>query len=519
MQECPLGPKVPCMIKLRDTVGVAVFLLLVLVLWWALSALPGPHRVQVTEDAPGSYDLSVADFQNSVYGVASGWDSWPDQLYSPEELAEAEDPVSHESLDFSQVHYATHRLQIDLVPGRTYGLSFWSPGYSMALYIDGVEMARAGTPGVSREETEPLVSKRVTYFTPQNETVEIVVQTANFVHQEGSRAPTLTIGSAEGIATYERNSDLRMGVVFGCLMTAFLYHLAVFLLNRKQVSSLVFALLCLLLALASGDFLARLFPDYSWQFSIRMEYLTYLLAAAALTLLVRLLFPRVRYRGGFLLYLALCGIYGGVVIFTDSVFFTGLRTGFQAISTVMILYGIFFIALTLREKKLKNVLAFIGVLFLSLFVVADILLRYDVVAVGFLAGETFNAAGGMVMFVFCYALVLSLEQAEVNARLEESRMALVAAEERYEDLEKKHALEHRPFANIADFGLTRREAEVTLLLLDGKTRDEIAELLCISMGTVNSHCSNIYRKTRCRNVVDLVRRLRPDADEMSQAAG
>lgn len=507
------------MIKLRDTVGIAAFLILVLLLWWALSVLPGPHRIQLAEDAQGSYDLSDVGFQDFVYSTASAWDSWPEKLYAPEQLAGAEDPVSQESLDYTKVQYATNRLQLNLVPGRTYGLSFWSSGYSMALYVDGAEVARAGTPGVTREETEPLVSKRVIYFTPQSEAVEIVAQTANFVHQEGSRAPTLTIGSADGIAAYERNSDLRMGVVFGCLMTAFLYHLAVFLLNRKQVSSLVFALLCLLLAFASGDFLARLFSDYSWQVSIRMEYLTYLLAAAALTLLVRLIFPHVRYRGVFLLYLALCGIYGGVVIFTDSVFFTGLRTGFQVLSAGMILYGIFSIALTLREKKLKNTLAFVGVLFLSLFIVADILLRYDVSAVSFLAAETFNAAGGMVMFVFCYALVLSMEQAEVNARLEESRVALIAAEERYEDLEKKNALERRPFANIADFGLTRRETEVTLLLLDGKTRDEIADLLCISMGTVNSHCSNIYRKTRCRNVVDLVCRLRPDADKMPQAAG
>ncbi len=518
MQECQLGLKVPCMIKLRDTVGVAVFLLLVLVLWWALSALPGPHRVQMTEEAQGSFDLSDMDFQNSVYGISSGWDSWPDQLYSPEDLARAEDPVSHESLDFSRVNYATHRLQLNLVPGRTYGLSFWSSGYSMALYIDGVEMARAGHPGTTREETEPLVNKFVTYFTPSSETVEIVVQTANFVHQEGSRPPALTIGGAESIADYERNSDLRMGIVFGCLMTAFLYHIAVFLLNRKQVTSLVFAVLCLLLALASGDFLARLFPDYSWQFSIRMEYLTYLLAAAALTLLVRLLFPPVRHKGGFLLYLVLCGLYGMVVIFTDSVFFTGLRTGFQALSAAMILYGIFHIALTLKEKKLKNALAFLGILILSLFIIADILLRYDVSAVSFLAGETFNAAGGMVMFVFCYAFVLSLEQAEINARLEESRLALVAAEVRYEELEKKQAQSRQPFAKVSDFGLTRRETEVVLLLLDGKTRDEVAELLCISMGTVNSHCSNIYRKTQCKNVVDLVRRLRPDADEMPQAA-
>lgn len=41
----------------------------------------------------------------------------------------------------------------------------------------------------------------------------------------------------------------------------------------------------------------------------------------------------------------------------------------------------------------------------------------------------------------------------------------------------------------------------------------IAALLCISTGTVNSHCSNIYRKTACGSVTDLVRRLQLSGPE------
>lgn len=52
----------------------------------------------------------------------------------------------------------------------------------------------------------------------------------------------------------------------------------------------------------------------------------------------------------------------------------------------------------------------------------------------------------------------------------------------------------QPAARLDDFGLTKRETEVALLLLDGKNREDIAGLLNISMGTVNTHCSNLYRK-------------------------
>ena len=500
--------------KPRDMIYIAVFLILVLLLWAGLSLLPGPQQIQLDEDVQGGYDLVESDFEDTIYTIAPVWDSWPEKLYTPEELDTAEAPVPHESVDYTQTEYATHRLHLKLAPGVTYGLSYYSSDYSMRLYIDGVEMASAGTPGSTREETEPLVRKLVTYFTPQSETVTLVVQSANFVHFEGGWAPMLTVGTADSIAQYERITDLKTGLVFGCLMTACLYYLAIFLLNRRQVSSLVFSILCLLLALVSGDFLAQLFSAYSWQLSIRLEYSIYVLAAATLAGLVRFLFPSALNKWVFRIYLLLCSLYIGIILFTNSVFFTTQRMGFQVLSIAMIVYGIICLALILREKKLKNALAFLGILLFALFIIADILLRYTVQAINFLAGKTFNAAGGMVLFVFCYAVVLSIEQAEINARLEESRIALAAAEERYHELVQKQTNGHSS-AKIIDFGLTKRETEVTFLLLDGKTREEIARLLSISMGTVNSHCSNIYRKTECGNVADLVRALQPGKIEKS----
>ncbi len=498
------------MIKTKDILYIVLFLVLVLFLWMGLSQLPGPDEVQLPDTVQGGYDLTRNDFKDTLYITAPVWDSWPEKLYAPEDLADAEAPVPHESMDYTRTQYATHRLYLQLVPGVTYGLSYYTSDYSMRLYIDGVEAASAGTPGTSREETEPLVHKLVTYFTPQSNTVELVVQTANFVHEKGGQAPKITLGNAQSIAWYERNADLKTGVVFGCLMTACLYYLAIFLLNRKQVSSLVFSILCLLLALASGDYLVRLFPVYSWQVSIRMEYLLYVVAAAALTLLVRIVFPHALHRWIFRFYLILCGVFAALVLLTDSVFFTGLRTGFQAVSIAMIVYGITCLALTLKEKKLKNILAFLGIVLFSVFIVADILLRYDVQAVGFFAGKTFNAAGGMVLFVFCYAMVLSIEQTEINARLGDARAALAAAETRYQTLADKRTNGKAAPARLSDFGLTKRETEVALLLLDGKSREEIAKLLCISMGTVNTHCSNIYRKAEVSNVGDLVRQFTPE---------
>lgn len=51
---------------------------------------------------------------------------------------------------------------------------------------------------------------------------------------------------------------------------------------------------------------------------------------------------------------------------------------------------------------------------------------------------------------------------------------------------------------------TKREAEVLKLIVNGLTSFEIADLLCISMYTVNSHRKNILRKSGCGTPNELV---------------
>jgi DNA-binding NarL/FixJ family response regulator len=53
--------------------------------------------------------------------------------------------------------------------------------------------------------------------------------------------------------------------------------------------------------------------------------------------------------------------------------------------------------------------------------------------------------------------------------------------------------------------LSQREAEVLRLVLQGKSSQEIAGLLFISVNTVNTHRRNILKKTGASSIFDLVR--------------
>jgi NarL family two-component system response regulator LiaR len=54
------------------------------------------------------------------------------------------------------------------------------------------------------------------------------------------------------------------------------------------------------------------------------------------------------------------------------------------------------------------------------------------------------------------------------------------------------------------FDLTRREKEVLELLVDGKSNNEIAILLSISLATVRFHLTNIYTKFGAKNRIEAV---------------
>ena len=54
-------------------------------------------------------------------------------------------------------------------------------------------------------------------------------------------------------------------------------------------------------------------------------------------------------------------------------------------------------------------------------------------------------------------------------------------------------------------GLSARELEIVRQIADGKSSKEIAVQLGVSLKTVESHRTNLFRKLHFRSVVDLVR--------------
>ena len=83
-----------------------------------------------------------------------------------------------------------------------------------------------------------------------------------------------------------------------------------------------------------------------------------------------------------------------------------------------------------------------------------------------------------------------------------------------ENAENAHELKLQDaYEVIADgFGLTPREKEVMVLIAEGNSMKKVGELLFISLGTVQSHAKNIYRKLDIHSRQDLLDLIKEHTD-------
>lgn len=229
------------------------------------------------------------------------------------------------------------------------------------------------------------------------------------------------------------------------------------------------------MAALSVECFATVLLDYNWHVLFRAEYLCSIFDGILFMLLADTLFPGAIHKWVFRGYLALCGAYPVMVLVTKPMFFTRALALFQIASIVAIAYLLLQLAMTLQLRRQKNVLAVLGLGLFGLFSVYDMLHRN-----GLLDG--INAQGWFII---------------------DATAALAEAEARYHKLLQYTQSDTPASDKLACLGLTKREAEVALLLFDARSRNEIAVLLYISLGTVNYHCSNLYRKAGVKSVNEL----------------
>lgn len=274
------------------------------------------------------------------------------------------------------IGYATIRFWIKLPKGKLFGLKLQEFDCSYKLWIDGKPRIDCGKVGTTKESTIPSWKRNTQYFYSTNSTTEVVIQIANFHHWKGGPEDTMMLGCASDIM---KNKEAALGFNFftlGVFLIMGIAHLVVFVYLKKDLSSLVFSLFCLVIMIrliTTGEKIIYYFsPDLEWGILVQLEYLSYILAPSIFLFFIYLIYRQ-------LIPKLICKICWGVAIFLSvavlvlpSTLYTYIPLFHQVVIFIMGLYVQVVLSVALYRKYAYSIELFFSYTFFFIVTINDI---------------------------------------------------------------------------------------------------------------------------------------------------
>lgn len=174
--------------------------------------------------------------------------------------------------------FATYRLRVLLPPGFRNSLAFDMPVFdsSYEIYVDGNKMGRNGIPGVTENETEPYYEKQLFRYSPDSDTIEIVINVSNFHHRRGGFWMPMKIGTFNEIQqsfAFGWAIDWSSGSFLLAFSLLFLFFFFIFTRDRQTAFFSIAVTGLALRPLFTSNFLIHNIMSLSWDWIVRWEYL------------------------------------------------------------------------------------------------------------------------------------------------------------------------------------------------------------------------------------------------------
>jgi len=376
----------------------------------------------------GVIDLSHWDFKNDGKIDLNGeWGFYWQQLHEPlsTELGSKEayfkvpgkwNGYEYDGKKLTGQGFATFQLKVKVPStGEILALKVMDMGTSYRLWVDGELLLTNGTVGKNKNAAQPLYLPQTASFLPKSDTVHIILQVANFSHRKGGVWKPIELGWGSQI-NQERERNLSFELfLFGSLLIMGVYHFGLFILRRKDKSSLYFGIVCLLTALRvilTGErFLISLYPDFNWEITQKLEYLTFYLGVPLFPLFLRTLFPEFNQK-------IVNSVFSVGVVFSLFTLVTPMSISsygmvyYQVVAAAYCLYALYALIRAAINKQNSVVWVFIGVVVLVLTVFHDLLIVNEIIH------SIALVPFGLFFFIFIQSIMLSLRFSKAFSTME-----------------------------------------------------------------------------------------------------
>ncbi|MCG8615574.1 MAG: ATP-binding protein [Desulfobacterales bacterium] len=309
--------------------------------------------------------------------------------------------------------FATYRLIVELPPavddiGIDLGLKFLDMATSFRVFVNGIEIAAAGEPGLTIGQTTPAYTPRVSplphaLLTPKT---ELLIHVSNFHHWQGGMWEKITLGSIDDLTRRREHKLFMNALLFGSILIMGLYHLILYRLRPQDKSTLYFGLFCLMVAvrpLTHGErpLMALLPETIPFTQFLQLNYISFYFCVPLFAYYTRTLFPEQVSRT-VIRCIALAGILAAAttLIFPPAVF-TGFMPWFQWATMGAVAYGAVCVTHAVRLKRRDALIFVSGFLLFALTILNDILYTRQVITTIHLVPL------GLFTFILCQAFLLS----------------------------------------------------------------------------------------------------------------
>ncbi|MHA6481664.1 sensor histidine kinase [Paenibacillus sp. strain BS8-2] len=291
---------------------IAAAVVIGLVASYAIVLAPNASKIQSEE---GTLDLTHVHVSKNSLKLQGEWTFYWQELLTPEDvqsLAESGKKVDRYinipnswlgyRLDNQQLNstgYATFRLVIELSEqDRNERLALRLPTlfHAYKLWVNGELLAEVGVVGPNKSDMTPQLATKLVFFQPDTNTVELVMQVANFHHKRGGITKDIELGGSDVLISRTNLHIASEMFITTSLLVIGVYNLLLFLQRRKDRAPLYFGLFTVLVGtrslLVGEHMMTQWFPHLPWELQFKIEYLILCTVGYILTLYFDCMFPK-----------------------------------------------------------------------------------------------------------------------------------------------------------------------------------------------------------------------------------
>jgi signal transduction histidine kinase len=185
---------------------------------------------------------------------------------------------NQDSVKTTQYGYATYRLTILLPHEFRAPLAFDIPVFdsSYELYINGKLSGSNGKPGKTAAETIPYYKRSFVQIAPESDTIELIINVANFHHRRGGFWLPAKLGTYQELQKQTTNLWAADWAITTILIGFAIFFLFFFILSPRDKVMIYISIATASLAirpLFTSHFLILDFFNIDWNWIIRFEYL------------------------------------------------------------------------------------------------------------------------------------------------------------------------------------------------------------------------------------------------------